>query len=291
MADYIIDVQLKLPGGVKTPVVTGDKKLTFINLAKLIWGGLGAGKAYGLGASDAYLQVQSSVVQATNTAVLAAVQANDTISIGGTALTATKKRASGTLTAASVQANDTFAINGVTFTAVNGTVTEGDPTFDCSGTDTECATSIAAQVNAYASPLISGLVAATSASAVATLYAITQGTAGNSITLTGTPVRLAASGSGTLAGGAALTNNTFDFTTNALAADALAYAINNSTTAAIKQVTATSDGVDTVTVTAKVGGLAGNTITFESSNGTRIDVGAAGVLENGSAGAVTRWSL
>lgn len=91
-------------------------------------------------------------------------------------------------------------------------------------------------------------------------------------------------------GGTAIANNQFDVTTNALAADALAAAINASTTAAIKQVTATSDGVDTVTVTAKEAGAAGNTITFTSSNGTRIDVGMAGVLENGSASAVTRWT-
>lgn len=290
MADYIIDIQLKLPGGVKTPIVTGDKRVTAVNLAKLIRSGLVAGNAYGLAGSEAYLQVQPTLVAASATATCAAVQANDTVTIGATAITAAQKRATGTLTAASVAADDTCVINGVTFTAVDGAVELGEATFDCSGTDTDCATSLAAQVNGYASPLLSGVVAAKSAAAVATLYAVNQGTSGNAITLVGTAVRLEASAA-TLENGEAIANNEFDMAgTNATTAAALAAAINASTTAEVQQVTAEADD-DVVTVTSKVAGLAGNTIVWESSNGTRLAVTGSGFLASGSAGAVTRWSL
>lgn len=291
MANQIFDIQLSIPSGVKSPINTGDKRVTAVNLAKLIRAGLVDGLSYGLSGSGAYLQVQSSVVAASATATCAAVQSGDTVTIAGTALTATKRRATGTATAASVSAGVTLTVNGVVFTAVNGAVVLGEATFDCSGSDTACATSIAAQVNAYASPLLSGIVEAKSSAAVATLYAKNQGTSGNSLTLASSDgVKLAVSGA-TFSGGAAIANNTFDYIgTNTETGDALAYAINNSTTAAIQQVTASnSSGV--VTVTSKVGGLAGNTITFVSSNGTRLAVTGSGFLASGSAGAATRWVL
>lgn len=291
MASQLIDVQLKLPGGVKSPIVTGSRRLTLLNIAKLLWGGLNAGKAYGLSGSSSYLQVQTSVVAAYNTAVVAAVQSADTLSIAGTALTATKQRSTATVTCSTALAAQTVTVNGTVFTAVSGAATLGDATFSIDTGDTETATSLAAQVNAYGGPLIAGIVSAYSASGVVTFFADTPGTAGDSLTLASSDAGTLLTSGATFTGGAAIANNQFDFTTNALCADSLAYAINNSTTTAIKQVTAVSNGVDTVTVTAKVGGLAGNTITFTSSNGTRINVGSAGVLENGSASAVTRWSL
>jgi hypothetical protein len=289
VADKIIDVQLKFSGGIPQPVVTGDRRLTLLNLAKLIWS-LNHGSAYKGGAG--YLQVQTSVVAASATATCAAVQANDTVTIAGTALTATQRRATGTITCSTALAGQTITVNGVEFTGTAGAVTLGEATFSIDTGNTETATSIAAQINGYASPLISGIVAAKSSSAVVTLYAVTQGTAGNAITLASSDGGTLAVSGAVLANGAALTNNTFDFAaTNALTGDALAAAINASTTAAVKQVTATSDGAGIVTVTSKVGGIAGNGLTFVSSNGTRLAVTGSGYLADGSASAVTRWTL
>jgi hypothetical protein len=292
MANKIINIQLSVPSGVRQPVDTSNRWTTGVNLAKTIRSGLVGGSLTGLSGSDSYLQVQTDVVCASNTAVLAAVALNDTISIGGTALTAKQKRATGTVTAASATAAQTVTVNGQVFTAVAGAATLGDATFSIDTGNTETATSLAAQINAYGGSLVNGIVKAKSSAAVVTLYAVTAGTAGNAISLASSDNGTLAVSGAVLANGAASANNEFDYVgTNATTADALAAAIIASTTAAVKLVTAASDGVDTVTVTAKEGGTAGNTIAFVSSNGTRIDVGGAGVLENGAASAVTRWSI
>lgn len=284
MANFL-SLQLKFDG--PTPVVVGRKHLTVLQLIKVLKG-LDAGALPRL-TTQPFIQVQSSMVQASATATCAAVQSGDTVSIAGQALTAAQRRATGTVTAASAQAADTVTINGVVFTAVSGAVTLGQATFDCSGTDTACAASLAAQVAAYASPLLSGIVGARSAAAVCTFYALTEGTAGNSITLaTSNNSRLAKSGT-VLANGAAATNNTFDFAgTNNTTAASLAAAITNSTTAAVKKVTASAASA-VVTVTSKAAGLGGNTNTFTSSNGSRLAVTGAGFLAGGSEGAVTKW--
>lgn len=290
MANSILDVQISIPSGVKTPLVTGDRRLTLANLSKLLRG-FNGGTLGDLSGASAYVQVQPTLVAASATATCAAVVNADSVTIAGTAITATQRRATGTLTCASAIAGDTITINGVTFTGTAGAVVLGAATFSIDTGNTACATSIAAQVNAYAHPALSGVLAAKSAAAVVTIYAVSQGTTGNAITLAttgGTITRSAA----TLANGAAIANNTFDFAaTNALTGDALAAAINASTTAAVQQVTATSNGSGVVTVTSKVAGLAGNTLTFISNNGTRLAVTGSGVLASGSAGVTTRWTL
>lgn len=291
MAAKIIDVQLKISGGLPQPVVTGDRRLTLLNLAETIRG-MNHGSLYNQG--DNYLQVQTDIVAASATATCAAVAANDTVTIAGTALTATQKRATGTLTCATAIAGNTFVLNGVTFTGAAGAVTLGEATFSIDTSNAATAASIIAQVNAYVDPRLNGTVVARATvgnTAIVTFYAVNQGTAGNAITLVGTVTTLEASAA-TLENGAALTNNTFDWAgSNALTGDALAAAINASTTAAVQQVTATSNGAGVVTVTSKVGGIAGNGITFVSSNGTRLAVTGSGVLASGSAGAVTRWTF
>lgn len=291
MAAKIIDVQLKISGGLPQPVVTGDRRLTLLNLCETIRG-MNHGGLYNQG--DNYLQVQTGVVAASATATCAAVAANDTVTIAGTALTATQKRATGTITCATAIAGNTITINGVLFTGAAGAVTPGAATFSIDTGDAETAASIIAQVNAYVDPRLSGIVAARATvgnTAIVTLYAVTQGTAGNSITLASSGATLAVSGA-VLANGAALSNNTFDWAaTDALTGDALAAAINASTTAAVQQVTASSNGAGVVTVTSKMGGVAGNTITFVSSNGTRLAVTGSGFLASGAASAVTRWTF
>lgn len=288
MADQIIDVQLKFSGGVKTPIVTGSRRLTLLNLAKLIWS-MAHGSLYKQNAG--YIQVQPTLVAASATATPVAVAGADTLTIAGTALTATQKRASGTITCATALAAQTITVNGQTFTAVAGAAVPGEATFSIDTGDTETAASIATQVNAYGGSLVSGIVGAKSAAGVVTLYAITQGTAGNSITLASSDAGTLLTSGVVLANGAALSNNTFDFAgSDVTTGAAIAYAINNSSTAAIQQVTATSNSsTGVVTVTAKVAGVAGNAITFVSSDGTRLAVTGSGFLASGSAGAVTRW--
>lgn len=288
MADQIIDVQIKFSGGVKSPVYTGDQRLTLMNIAKLIYG-LNHGSSRGQGSN--YLQVQTSVVAASATCTVVAPAGAATVTIAGAALTATQKRATGTVTCVSALANDTVTINGTTFTGTAGAVTLGDATFSIDTGNTETATSLAAQVNGYGGPKVAGLVAARSATNVVTLYAVTQGTAGNSLTLASSDGATLAVSGATLANGAALTNNTFDYVgTDTTTAAALAAAINASTTTAIKQVTATS-ALGVVTITAKVGGVAGNAITLTSGSGVTLAVTGSGFLASGSASAVTRWTL
>lgn len=292
MANTLFQIQLSIPAGVKTPLVAGDRRLTIHNLINLLGGGLSAGKLNGLSGSSSYIQMNPTLVAASATCTVASPAAAATVTIAGTALTATQKRASATCTCVSAIADDTVTINGQVFTAVTGAATLGDATFSIDTGNTETATSLAAQVNAYGGSLVSGIVAARSATNVVTLYAVTQGTAGNSITLTSSDgATLAVTGSGNLANGAALTNNTFDYIgTNTTTAAALAAAINASTTAAIKQVVATAAD-DVVTITSKIAGVAGNAITLTSSSGVTLAVTGSGFLADGSQGAVTRWSL
>ncbi len=292
MADKYIGIQLKFSGGIPSPIISsaanaGTKRLTVLNIVKLLWGFVHGGILRASGGN--VIMVQDTLVAASATATPASVVNGNTVSIAGTALTAAQRRATGTLTAATAIAGNTCVINGVTFTGAAGAVVLGEATFSVDTGNTETATSLAAQINAYADPRISGIVAARSASAVVTLYAVNQGTSGNAITLVGTVTTLAASGA-TLANGAAITNNTFDFAgTNATTGAALAAAINASTTAAVKRTTATVDAAGVVTITAKVAGPAGNAITLTSVGGT-ITVTGSGFLASGSAGEPVQWS-
>lgn len=291
MADKYIGVQLKFSGGNPSPIIgsaanAGTKRLTLMNLIKLLWGAVHGSL---LGSGQNLFMVQDTLVAASATATCATVVSGNTISIAGTALTATQKRATGTLTAATAIAGNTCVINGVTFTGAAGAVVLGEATFSVDTGNTETATSLAAQINAYVSPKLNGVVAARSAAAVVTLYSIAEGVAGNGITLAGTVTTLAASGS-VLANGAAATNNAFDFAgTDTTTAAALAAAINASTTAAVKRVTATS-ATNVCTITAKVAGPAGNAITLTQVGGT-ITVTGSGFLASGTAGEPVQWKV
>lgn len=278
-----IDVQITFNG--KSPILIGDKHTTLSGLANLVRA-LDHGSQVGPAGTN-MLQVQTSVVAAHGTVTAASVQSADTVTIGGVALTATQLRAKGTLTAATAIAGTTCVINGVTFTGVTGAATPGAATFSVDTSNTACATSLAAQVNAFPSSKLTGLVGAISSGAVVTVYARALGTSGNSIPLVGTATVLVASGAH-LAGGAAPTNNQFDFVgTDTHVGDDIVRAVKASTSAAIQAVSAHSvTGV--VTLTSLVGGLAGNTITLTSSNGGRLAVSGAN-LASGAASAVTRW--
>lgn len=117
-------------------------------------------------------------------------------------------RASGTLTAASVAADDSCVVNGVTYTFKATPTQRNHIKYTAGNTDAQDAALLAAAINAYEShydgaKALTPAVVATVNNNVVTVRALADGTAGNSIVLTGTPVRLAASGAGTLAGGTA----------------------------------------------------------------------------------------
>lgn len=209
--------------------------------------------------------------------------AADTVTINGVALTAQQSYARGTVTAASVQAADTVTVGSIVFTAVNG----GTPTniqFDMSGSNSATATNIAAAINAH--PTTQGLVKAYAASAVVTVRNLVIGTAGNHAGLNAvaftssnnTRLAVAGTSSGKLDGASAPGNNLFDFgNTLAEAAANFAAAVNASTTALVSGsagVSAASNGVDTVTLTAKVLGATGNAITLAKSSSAISSVSA-----------------
>ena len=234
---------------------------------------------------------QDSIVQASATATCLGVLAADYVAIGGTHIVATQGRATGTVSPSTAIAADTVTINGVTFVGKTGAATLGTLFFSVDTSDTATAASIAAQVNAYKSPLLTGVVSARAASGVCTFYASSTGTWGNAITLASSSNSTLPVSGAALANGAALTNNQFDFEgTDTTTAVDLARAINASTTAAVNQTKATQ-ATTVVTVTALPIGAAGNAITFTSNNGTRLAVTGSGLLASGSAGAPVLWSF
>jgi len=145
-----------------------------------------------------------------------------TITLNGTALTAAQHRARATVTVASIQADDTLTVNGVVITGKSSPT--GNYQFDSDGTDATVASAIVACINnlstlssdAVTAAGIYGKIRAVrpAADGVIQIYAITEGTAGNSYTIVtsnGTRLAITNDSSGSLAGGAAATNNQFDY--------------------------------------------------------------------------------
>ncbi len=294
MANQVIDVQISFSSKAAAPLVVGDKRLSLLNLAQLLRG-LNSGlevSSSGLGGS--YVQFQSTLVAAHATCTVVAPTTGQTVSIAGTALTAQQSRARSVVDFDTAIAGDTVTVNGVVFTGTAGAVTLGDATWSVDSTDAANAISFSAQLNAYASPVLSGLVTSfvTSTSEV-TIVALAEGTSGNALTLTSSSnITVPVTGSGFLAGGAAVANNKFDFgSTDALVAASLARAVNASTTAAVQRVSAVAATTGVVTITAKVAGVAGNAITLTSSDGGTLAVTGSGTLASGSAGEPVRFSF
>ena len=236
-------------------------------------------------------------VCASDVVTLSAVDADDTLSINGAALTAIVQRATGTLTAATAIAGNTFAIDGVIFTGQAGASTVGQRHFSVDTSNNAVATDIAAQINGYNFRALGAglLVTATASAAVVTIRAVAAGTAANSIPLAGTVTTLAASGTA-LAGGIAVANDQFDVSsgsTDAQVATDLARAVNASTTALISGHVRATANAATVTVWAKKPGTIGNAIACAGSDG---DVSAAtarlaGGTEASSGGAQASGTL
>ena len=163
------------------------------------------------------------------------VSAADTITMGIQTLTAAQHKASGTITfGTSVDNNDTITVNGVVFTAKDSGPVTANREFQNHATAATVAANFETVFNATSHASLDGIVSIKRASGVVTVFAATGGTAGNSITLASSDgVDLAVSGA-TLANGAAVANNEFDMAgTDTTTATAIAYAINNSTTAGV----------------------------------------------------------
>ena len=230
------------------------------------------------------LTIKTLGVVAKGHITAAAVEALDTITINGTALTGKQQRATGTVTCATAVAGDTVTINGVTLTGTAGAVTLGERTFSVDTGDNETATSLAAQINALTDPAVSGKITATSSTDTVTLRAVDAGTGGNAYTLASSDGDTLAVSDETLTGGIAVANNEFEIVgTNTQVAADMARAINASTTAAISAHVRATSNAAVLNIYAKYSGTPGNHITTASSDGTRLAVtGSAARLLGGT---------
>ncbi len=257
------------------PFKADSKRGNLIRLINVFKGLLAGAKA-----SSYTVDLHTAGTKASATATCAAVAVANTVTVNGTAMTATQQNARATVTLATAVAANTVTVQGEVITAVSGTATAGTQ-FDISGGNTTGAASLAAAINA--NPNLLNIVTATSAAAIVTIRAIVAGTGGNALTLVSSDgAKLACTGSGVLAGGAAIANNQFDFGgSNTQTATSLAYAINNSTTAGVSQVVTATSAAAVVTITCKYPGLIGNKVTLVSSDGATLAVTGSGVLASG----------
>ncbi len=140
------------------------------------------------------------------------------------------KRSTGTVTITNIAnlvngTDDTITIGGTAFTATDGAVTLGQATFDARVDVTSAAASLAAQINAHATA--STKVYASSALGVVTLYAVVEGAAtGHDVTTT---YEQLGTGTGATVEQAALTGGSNTITDIAYVAKGAKMYINNIT--------------------------------------------------------------
>lgn len=188
----------------------------FVTILNMVIDGTGIPRR-GLDGGRNVISTQIEYATAFSQAVVTSAAPADaaTITLNGTALTGHQHRASGTVTFSSANDGDTVTVNGVVFTAK--TSPTGNYQFARGVSDTADAAAFVAKVNVAtnatndaAATGVQGLIEGTSAGAIATVYAVSEGAAGNAYTLASSNGgRLAVSGS-TLANGAAAVNNEFD---------------------------------------------------------------------------------
>jgi hypothetical protein len=291
MATSLYTIDVSSTDG-ETPV-SADKHRSLVNLRNMLYACL-AGNARGVHT----FSCRTAAAKAAAVVTCAAVANADTVTVNGTALTATQHHARGTITptlsgvdvtdtvtinttgiltarqhyatgtvtitAAGVDNDDTVTINGVDFTAAAAEDLEAGE-FDISGTDTAAATSLAACINASEDEDIVGVVTATSAAGVVTVRAVATGVAGNALTFVSSDAQLAVTGSGFLAGATAVAADEFDISgTTAQACTSLAAAINACT--ALSGIVTATTSATVVTVRAVTAGAGGNSIGLASSD-------------------------
>jgi hypothetical protein len=215
----------------------------FLKFQRDLLGGSGVAMRLGETGTRQTATLEYSLLNARAIVTAAAVANADTVTINGTAITATQKRASCTVTVASINANDTVTVNGVVFTAK--AEPSGNYQFDSDGSDTTVAAALVAKINAATirtEDSVNGAgvynkIEAKNSAGVITLYAIAEGTAGNSYTIAtsnGTRLAITNDSSGNFANGAAAVNNEFDYIgDNTRTARSICNCIAASTTAAI----------------------------------------------------------
>jgi hypothetical protein len=215
----------------------------------------------------------------TITPTVSGIDVDDTVTIQGVALTAKKHHSTGTvtITAAGVDNGDVVVINGASFTAAAAEDLEAGE-FNVSGTDTAAATSLAACINASVDVLIAGIVTATSAAGVVTVRMVATGT--GVVTFTSDDAQLAVTGSGTLTAGTVPAAGEFDISgSNAQTCTSLAAAIAANATLAALVTVWTSATV--VTMRAITAGAGGNALTLVSSD-AQLAVSGAGTFTGGA---------
>lgn len=282
MADYVFKLTLPYEPD-PDPVNSEDSRASANRIARLFQR-VASGDAGG----TATIVADTEATAASAVVTCAAVVSANTVTINGQALTATSQRARGTATCASVVEDVTLTVAGVTFTVKDVPDEEEPLEIETGSTDTEMAENFAAAINANATT--SALVKATNVAGVVHIKALAVGTGGNAITLAETGSTITVSGSGTLAGGAAVANNQFDFHAafDDDTATALAEAINASTTDVVEfHVSAAASGA-AVTITARTPGHTGNGITLATSGATLAITGGVSRLAGGAA---TRTSM
>lgn len=254
-------------GDGNTYIIANDSRENLKRLSTLFQ------KLAGGNATTTYtVDCRSSSVAASAVVTAAAVQVADTITLNGTAITATRQNAIGTCTFSSLANNDTVTVNGQVFTAKT-TVVDATTQFALGASDTAAAANLVTLVNASLLSLVYNQFTATSAAGVVTFRAYLGGTAGNSITLASSDNGRAAVSGATLANGAAIANNQFDpGGSNTECADSILRCIAASTTDLISKVITATRVAGVVTFKAKVPGFVGNAITIATSNGTRLAI-------------------
>ncbi len=274
--NFNLRIDSDVPG---TALVSGDKHRTLSNLINYL-------KAMQAGLAPSTLSFDGGLAAATGTVTCAAVTNAQTVTFNGVVFTATKKNASSTATCVSVVEDDTLTVGTVTFTVKDEPDEENPLEIETGGSDTLMAAAFVAAINANAT--LSPLVFASNAAGVVTVRALLGGTAGNAIAFSETGSTITCTGSGFLAGGAAAANNAFDFSVqDTKTAEALAAAINASTSDAVNDFATATSSNAIVTITALAEGVAGNTLTLASSSSPGTLTVSAARLAGGTATATS----
>jgi hypothetical protein len=226
--------------------------------------------------------------RAAGTATLGeGLASGEKVTIESVDFVAKAKFASNVVTCAGVQANDTVTIGGVEFTAIANGGTPAALEFEvgAGGTaDADTAAALAAAIGDAAGANGGVNASNTAGQATVTISAVTAGAAGNDITIaTSTGVRLAiTTAGGKLAGAYDAAQDEWPIESSLdLSAAALAAAISASENEAIAGIVTASAAAAVCTVSAVLGGSAGNLLTF-TKTGDHITASGSGTLADGA---------